>query len=308
MAEYVKRIAVIKQVKSGFSADGGSLSGIVKLEAYAGYLKVEISLINFAPLKEGKYLFGITDGVNCVFFEDVRYECESALNAAAGFAFIVCFCHEKVFPIASAYCGNGASALPWLSQRLSEEQKHTQPPYDDEAIAEENYYERQTFKDGYAIRQVEAQALQSAKHKCGNQNEEDLRPCQSPQSGVGEECENKNEQPKEIELSGGDFYSRIKGDVEKIFSTYPKAEELEKVIEGSRFAKINYGKGNYYVFGVIYVEGNAAYVCYGVPSLNAQNPPKSFKGFCSYVPCQNGGFWMTYQDARTGVTVGVELA
>lgn len=303
MAEYVKRIAVIKQIKDGFSADGGALSGIVKLEAYAGYLKAEISLINFAPLKEGKYLFGITDGVHCEIFEDLFYECESALNATGGFAFIVCFCHEKVFPIASAYCGNGASALPWLSQQLSKTQVVKKQVYDDEAIAEENYYERQTFKNGCAIRQTAAQELLPDEQKKRCENEENLRPCQGTQGCL----EGQDDQAQDIQLSSGDFYSRIKGDVEKIFATYPKVEQLEGVIEGSRFAKISYGNGGYYVFGVIYIGGNAAYICYGVPSLNAQTPPKSFKGFCSYVPCENGGFWMTYQDARTGVTVGVDI-
>ena len=50
MAGYVRRIALIKTLKSGYSSDGGGLKGIVRCEAYAGLLRVEASMINFAPL------------------------------------------------------------------------------------------------------------------------------------------------------------------------------------------------------------------------------------------------------------------
>ena len=52
MAGYTKNIAVIRELKGGFSANGGCLSGLVKAEKYGASLKVEVSLINFAPLTE----------------------------------------------------------------------------------------------------------------------------------------------------------------------------------------------------------------------------------------------------------------
>ena len=133
MAGYLKKIAVIKQLKSGFSADGGAISGLVKIETYAGYLKAEVSLINFAPLSEGRYVFGISDGVNVVIFEDVSYECESAFNCANGFAFVACFCHGGASPIAAAYCGQAACALPALKEEMQKREQinpksRTEPP------------------------------------------------------------------------------------------------------------------------------------------------------------------------------------
>ena len=59
MGGYTKNIAVIKELKSGFSVDGGPLSGIVKAEKYGNNLKVEVSLINFAPVTEGKYVSAV---------------------------------------------------------------------------------------------------------------------------------------------------------------------------------------------------------------------------------------------------------
>ena len=54
MGGYTKNIAVIRGLKSGFSADGGDLSGLIKAEKYGSSLKVEVSLINFAPLTDRK--------------------------------------------------------------------------------------------------------------------------------------------------------------------------------------------------------------------------------------------------------------
>lgn len=322
MAGYLKKIAVIKQIKGGFSSDGGVLSGLVKLETYAGYLKAEISLINFAPLSEGRYVFGISDGQNIVIFEDVSFECESQLNCQNGFAFIVCFCRGEAFPIASACCGHGAEYLTELVQEMQRREqvnkkKGSGAAYDDEAISEVNYYDDKVDKDGQSLfeSKEEEKLLRS-----GGEDEEAVRPVkikkeksdgltrQSARSG-GETVLSEQNDDGEIagDLAGGDFYSRMQGEIEKIFSVYPKASDLEEVLEGGRFVKIGYGDRQYYAFGVLYVGGNAQYICYGVPSSNPDKPPKSLKGFSSYIPVKNGGYWMTWQDAKTGVSVDVEL-
>ena len=83
---YTKNIAVIKGIKDGFSVDGGALSGLVKAEKYGAKLRVEVSLINFAPLTEGKYVCAISDGKTTLTVEDCAFEGESALDTANGFA------------------------------------------------------------------------------------------------------------------------------------------------------------------------------------------------------------------------------
>lgn len=323
MAGYVKKIAVIKQLKGGFSADGGLLSGLVKIETYAGYLKVEVSLINFAPLSEGRYVFGLSDGENVLIFDDVQLECESPFNCQRGFAFVVCFCKGQAFPVASAYCGLGAEYLTELTQEVKRREEVNPKSgngtaYDDEAISEVNYYDDEVDKDGQPVfEDKEEEGLLSS----GGQDEEDIRPVEVAQEeradglnnqavGSGGEMvqsEGNDDEPLIGGLAGGDFYSRMQPDIEKIFSTYPKDSDLEEILEGGRFVKIWYGEGQYYAFGVLYVGGNAQYICYGVPSTNPDEPPKSLKGFSSFIPCKNGGYWMTYQDAKTGVSVEVEL-
>ncbi|MGN1103727.1 MAG: hypothetical protein ACI4QI_02510 [Candidatus Coproplasma sp.] len=338
MAGYLKKIAVIKQIKGGFSADGGVISGLIKVETYAGYLKAEVSLINFAPLSEGRYVFGLTDGTGFVMFEDVMFECESKLDLQNGFAFVICFCKSDASPIASAYCGQGAGYLTLLSQEMQRREqvkpkKGSGAAYDDEAISEVNYYEDKVDKGGNPL--FEDKKEEELQH-AGGENEKDLRPVkiqaegqdgvsgqsarsgedsvsgekndEEPLSGGESAASGKNdEEPLSGGLAGGDFYSRMKGDIEKIFSTHPKAAELEEVLKGGRFVKVEYGEGQHYAFGVLYVGGNAVYICYGVPSSNPVEPPKSLKGFSSYIPCKNGGYWMTYQDAKTGVSVDIEV-
>lgn len=306
MSAYVKKIAVIKQVKSGFSADGGAVSGIVKCETYAGFLKVEVSLINFAPLTEGRYVLGITDGLKTVTFEGTAYEGEGDLNLSLGFAFLVCFCHNTVAPIASAACGQMACALPDLKEEMTR-RENIRPPkggaaYDDEAITEVNYYES-AYESGAAVREAEAQ---EKKRRSGGEDEEDSRAVQSEkESRIAETAAvgSGEKEPLSGGLAGGDFYSRMEGDIKRIFANYPSEPALENAMEGSRFARITYGENKFYVFGVLKVEGKPRYICYGVPAKSDKTPPPSLKDCASFVPTESGGYWLTYQDASTGVSV-----
>ena len=52
---YIKKLCVLKQLSSGFAADGKKVSALATAETYAGKLTVNLSLINFAPLSEGRY-------------------------------------------------------------------------------------------------------------------------------------------------------------------------------------------------------------------------------------------------------------
>ena len=304
MSAYVKKIAVIKQVKGGFSADGGVVSGLVKAETYAGFLKVEISLINFAPLTEGRYVMGISDGLNTATFEGLTYEGEQEFNLSSGFAFLVCYCNSGVAPVASAACGQLACALPDLKEEMTR-RENIRPAsggaaYDDEAITEVNYFERAN-EGGPAVREAEAEETERT---AGGENEKNTRPLESEEIKV---THAHAEGGTAGGLAGGDFYSRMEGDIKKIFASYPKEAALEKAMEGSRFAKIAYGGDKYYVFGVLSVEGKPRYICYGVRAKNPAEPPQSLKDCASYVETETCGYWMTYQDAATGVSIRINV-
>ena len=99
----------------------------------------------------------------------------------------------------------------------------------------------------------------------------------------------------------------MKDEIEKLLSSYPKETALENMVENSQWIKIDYGDGKYYVFGVIFGGGEAQYICYGVPSENPVSPPPSLEN-CSFIPAYpegNSGYWVMYQDAKTGASIKI---
>ncbi len=350
MAGYVKRIALIKTLSAGYSADGGELKGIVRCEAYAGFLKAEASLINFAPVTEGEYRLGITDGQSVVVFGAPAYEGECSFDPSDGFACLICFCRSgSVLPVASAVCGDNQKLLPSVQSAMERGEEQPKAAYDDEAIAESNYYELEADENGGAVRPPEEEqkgsrslqdeesagtfprpkeqsqnfpvreetAAQGDGVKCATssfriggtpEDEQGNTQAEGEERGGGCSAESNGAddgEAAEPRLADGGFYERMSGDIKKIFAAYPRLAALEDVIENSRWAKISYGNGAHYAFGVIYDGGNAKYLCYAVPVAADAPCPESLKGRAGYIPVDGGGYWVMYQDAQTGISLTV---
>ena len=308
MAGYTKNIAVIRGLKSGFSADGGELSGIVKAEKYGMSLKVEVTLINFAPLTEGRYVAAVSDGKHTCILDGLSFEGASEVDTGAEFAAVICFVNGSVSSIASAVCGNFHSAAIGLREQIeaqeqsdllirppvnNKDESKTVQPYEDEALAQENYYEyEQTYENGGALRE------NTQKEKVGQsirENEETSRAFK--ESGTGG-------------LSRGEcFYELMKDEIDKVLSSFPKEDALENTVENSRWVRINYGDNKYYVFGVIYGGDKPQYICYGVPANDNKRPPESLANLASFIPSSTEsietGYWIMYQDAATGASVKI---
>ena len=297
MGGYTKNIAVIHGLKNGFSVDGGPLSGLVKAERYGGNLRVEVSLINCAPLTQGKYVCGISDGNGVLLIDGPLFDGASGVDTGEGFAALICFVNDGVFPVAEAVCGNFGYATAYIRGEIERQENAKKAEagadikYDDEALTEENYYEYgKTDKDGGSVRE----------DKEKKENGQGVRKNETAYSagkkdGVGG-------------LSGGgNFYSRMKEEIENLLATYPREEALEETVENSRWVKIDYGEGKYYVFGVIFGGGEAQYICYGVPTSDPSSPPPSMQN-CSFIPAYpegNAGYWVMYQDAKTGASIKI---
>lgn len=304
MSGYIKNIAVIKGEAGGFSADGGKLSGLIKCETYAGVLKAEISLINFAPLSEGRYLTAITDGKSVLLADDCFFEGDAKIDISEGFAAAVFFVNGEVKQIAQAVCGDFVWALAHLKEEVERGEKadkskkevdfsgsgsnNGEPPrnlpekeesegeYSDEAIAEVNYFEYdKTYAGG--------EPLRADKEK--------------EENGGGAE---QNEETVGALEKG--FYGRVKEEIEGILNAYPPEEELCKKVKNSRWVKISYSDESFYVFGVISPDGVPAYICYGIPARDRNNPPASLKDLASYMQTSEGGYWIIYQSAQTGIS------
>lgn len=114
---FIKKMCILRQVKQGFSGDGKTLSGLVKIEQYGKNLSVEVSVINFAPLSSGEYYCLIADSVGRTEMLPLRgkslFNIVSELDASDGFCAVVCFVKNGVVPIA---CGvNGNKIYDWRS-------------------------------------------------------------------------------------------------------------------------------------------------------------------------------------------------
>lgn len=306
---YTKNIAVIKGIKDGFSSDGGALSGLVKAEKYGRELKIEVSFLNFAPLTDGRFVCAVTDGKNTAVVENGYFEGASEVDTGRGFAALICYVNGAVFPVASAICGNYHYAVIALKEEVEKLENLKTPKknaeYEDEAIAEDNYYEYEDNESDDTVRPNKTQEKDGQK---SGQNAQAVGAVEEEQGSL------KNELPPEYAafkgLSGGAFYEKTKEEIENIFKQYPREEQLEKLIEGSKWVKITYGGEYFYVFGVLYSGGNAEYLCYGVPTNQSKTPPESMKELASFIPLDEGerdrGYWVMYQDANTGAAIKIK--
>lgn len=105
------------------------------------------------------------------------------------------------------------------------------------------------------------------------------------------------------------FYNMIAEQLDELFDKYPKENNLEKLIDNSKWVKINHEEENkYYVVGIIYINQDIKYICYGVPGNYYTEPPMELKNYSQWLPVDtmnpyDNGYWVMYQDADTGENV-----
>lgn len=162
--------------------------------------------------------------------------------------------------------------------------------YNDEMIAEENYYEYDDV-DKINLKVNDA---------CGEETEND---------GADEELFGKEEEKTNGAFSPenetcGFFFEKIRKDINEIFRDFPHEKNLEETVNESRFARVCYDGEKYYAVGVIYENKTPKYVCYGVPGKYGEKPD-SITGYCSFIPIspfdlKGEGYFVMYQSALSG--------
>ena len=112
---YIKKMCILRQIKQGFSGDGKTLSGLIKIEQYGKNLAIEVSVINFAPLVSGEYYCLLSDGNGKTEMLALRgkslFNILSDLDISTGFCGILCYVKNEVVPI--AYGINGNKTYDW---------------------------------------------------------------------------------------------------------------------------------------------------------------------------------------------------
>jgi len=128
--------------------------------------------------------------------------------------------------------------------------------------------------------------------------------------------ESSNEEIEDIidnelkdEKNSHKFYNMIADQLEEIFERYPTEDNLSRLIENSKWAKIDTDTDNkYYVVGIIYQNNDIRYICYGVPGQYNIEPPLEMREYSQWLPTDiknpySNGYWVMYQDADTGENI-----
>lgn len=121
----------------------------------------------------------------------------------------------------------------------------------------------------------------------------------------------KNIDKEVININGKEhkFYQMIAEQLDELFDKYPREFNLENLIENSKWVKINFENDNkYYVVGIIYINDDIKYICYGVPGEYNNEPPRELQGYSQWLPTNTNapytdGYWVMYQDADTGENI-----
>lgn len=177
-------------------------------------------------------------------------------------------------------------------------------PYDDEAVATENFYGADD-----KIREK----LFSVKEKYDEYFRRENRGDDSHRAQEKDEiAENACLSENETDVKGGesDFGKKVTAELNALFDKYPEEENLKKIFPDSRWAKVFYAEEKFYVVGVIKEDGKEKYICYGVPSRYSPEPPKELAGYCSFIPLsifdlKGDGYFMMFQDAVSGKCVHI---
>jgi len=87
-----------------------------------------------------------------------------------------------------------------------------------------------------------------------------------------------------------------------LFNNYPQNEELNNLIENSKFVTIN-ENNNSYSIGAIYEQENLKYLCYAVKGLYNSSPPTEIGDHFQWVPLDSkdpltDGYFVVFQDSK----------
>lgn len=146
--------------------------------------------------------------------------------------------------------------------------------YDDEAIAEENYF--------------------------------DAQPDVELPIGSAYVPDAEEKEATVVEGRKMTFYERNKEAIDGLFERGEREKTLEELLPKTKWVKLSYDEGRHYVVGVI---GEAPdYICYGLPAIYSATPPVGLGGYTQWLPLDvksphGRGYWVLYQSAVSGETV-----
>ena len=320
---YFKKTCILRQIRQGFSGDGKTLSGLVKIEQYGKNVSVEVSVLNFAPLSAGEYYCLIADAFSHTELLPLRgkslFNIISGLNVSSGFCAVVCFVKDEVLPI--AYGVNGQERYEWrkiietafpaphktkgAGTRVTDESAMVEYPiaqltpvpdtFPPRANLAQNPPPEPQSKPKYDDELLAEQDY--FREEEGDERERDFENSENAQT------KNRGETPTEtdgggleenddaqnllhpFETDSDGYYRAVKSEIDELFARYPKDETLNGVFSCSEWVRVQVDENSPpYLVGVVYEGWKAKYLCYALPAQNAENPPDEIKDVCTFVP------------------------
>lgn len=319
---YVKKMCILRQIKQGFSADGKTLSGLIKAEQYGKNLAVEVSVINFAPLASGEYYCLLSDGKGKTEMLCLRgksfFNILTDMDISGGFCGIICHVKTDVVPIAYGVNGNGAydwknilnATLPPVfpkngdknpeqSERAetltaaADETEKAPEPAADKTLEKNKVVSVQTAYDDESIVE-ENYYEEKEKEDEREQFEKVSKNAHGESASQGKNAETGTTSAEDVDATGvlhpfktnpDGYYLSVKSEVEELFKTYPRDKTLSGAFSCSDWVRIKgTAKDPQYLVGILYEDGRARYICYALATADKDNPPEEIRNVCAYVP------------------------
>lgn len=148
-----------------------------------------------------------------------------------------------------------------------------------------------------------------SEEKLSDEDEEKAE--ENPEEDEALEVEERKEESKATNapftfIKGENFYRNVRGKLSEIMTANPAEEKLTKLIPDSKWVKVYYEKGEYYVVGILAEEGEVKFLAYGVPGVRNVKPPKDAEELCDFLEVEGipgEGYWLMFQDAKSGEIV-----
>lgn len=301
MNGFIRKMCILKQLKKGFSADGAPLGGVARVETFAGTVTLQISLINFAPLSQGRYVCVLCDkgGERIVFpllpGTNEYKEKRESFDAEKGFCCLICFAlNGEAECLAGGQYGGGSYSMKLLLQGLIREspqptekkvvyEETGREGYDDEQISEKNYYAESGVADPTA-KDVGIEGGDPKKKASGTETSHD-------------EDDTYSLFARE---NGQSYYLSVKEELEELFATGRKSEALKNALPNSEWVEIRDANGC--LIGQVYEELQVRYIAYALPARE-KKLPEGMEKAC-YIPTDpvhpSKGYYVLFQSAATG--------
>ena len=342
---YEKRVAVLKQVNKGFSADGSELSGAIYAERLGSELSIKVQAAGLAALKEGRYVL-VFSAENREFCLDLggggAIKIADAPSIKDGFAALVAYVREEVHPVALGRCGSVVKDVPLLLNAITLKNKKkgeipTPPPVEfppagpavpdnvPPALPPNEPPNTPSFPIHGAPKGVPEEGEPFRERACAYNDEaiaesdyfgDSVQACDRNEDSAG-----KSER-KGAKKSGRGNSAKDDGNINPVL--FPKGKltyykKVRKAIEQAFekfppdtrllavFPRSEWVKTESALLGVIYENGQPRYLC--VAAEKTGEAPEDMKEHCTFVPespfSEDKGFYVVFQDADTGAYVDV---